>query len=34
MKALAAALGDGVRTRDLGGTATTREFAAAVCKML
>jgi isocitrate dehydrogenase (NAD+) len=34
MKALAAALSAGIRTRDLGGSATTREFADAVCKML
>jgi isocitrate dehydrogenase (NAD+) len=34
MKALGSVLTGGVRTRDLGGTATTREFADAVCKML
>jgi isocitrate dehydrogenase (NAD+) len=34
MKALGAALSAGIRTRDLGGSATTREFADAVCKML
>jgi len=34
MNALGAVLTAGVRTRDLGGTATTREFAGAVCKML
>jgi isocitrate dehydrogenase (NAD+) len=34
MKALGAVLSAGVRTRDLGGHATTREFADAVCKML
>jgi isocitrate dehydrogenase (NAD+) len=34
MKALGAALSAGNRTRDLGGSATTREFADAVCKML
>jgi isocitrate dehydrogenase (NAD+) len=34
MKALGSVLTSGVRTRDLGGTATTREFADAVCKVL
>jgi isocitrate dehydrogenase (NAD+) len=34
MKALGSVLIAGVRTRDLGGSATTREFADAVCKML
>jgi len=34
MRALGGALAAGIRTRDLGGTATTREFAAAVCKVL
>jgi isocitrate dehydrogenase (NAD+) len=34
MKALGSALTSGVRTRDLGGRATTREFADAVCKVL
>jgi isocitrate dehydrogenase (NAD+) len=34
MKALGTVLNAGVRTRDLGGTATTREFADAVGKML
>jgi len=34
MHALGRALAAGVRTRDLGGTETTREFAEAVCKML
>jgi isocitrate dehydrogenase (NAD+) len=34
MKALASVLSAGVRTRDLGGNATTREFADAVCKVL
>ena len=34
MKALGAVLSAGVRTRDLSGNATTREFADAVCKML
>jgi isocitrate dehydrogenase (NAD+) len=34
MKALGSVLSAGVRTRDLGGSATTREFADAVCKML
>jgi isocitrate dehydrogenase (NAD+) len=34
MKALGGVLVAGVRTRDLGGHATTREFADAVCKML
>jgi isocitrate dehydrogenase (NAD+) len=34
MQALGRTLTSGVRTRDLGGTATTREFADAVCKML
>jgi isocitrate dehydrogenase (NAD+) len=34
MKALGSALTAGVRTRDLGGSATTREFADVVCKML
>jgi isocitrate dehydrogenase (NAD+) len=34
MKALEAVLNAGVRTRDLGGTATTLEFADAVGKML
>jgi len=34
MRALGRTLTSGVRTRDLGGTATTREFADAVCKVL
>jgi isocitrate dehydrogenase (NAD+) len=34
MQALGRTLTSGVRTRDLGGTATTREFADAVCKVL
>jgi isocitrate dehydrogenase (NAD+) len=34
MQALGRVLTSGVRTRDLGGTATTREFADAVCKVL
>jgi isocitrate dehydrogenase (NAD+) len=34
MNALGNVLNGGVRTRDLGGHATTREFADAVCKML
>jgi len=34
MKALGNVLSAGVRTRDLGGSATTREFADAVCKVL
>jgi isocitrate dehydrogenase (NAD+) len=34
MNALGSVLSGGVRTRDLGGHATTREFADAVCKML
>ena len=34
MKALGNVLSAGVRTRDLGGNATTREFADAVCKVL
>jgi isocitrate/isopropylmalate dehydrogenase len=34
MKALETVLNAGVRTRDLGGTATTLEFADAVSKML
>jgi isocitrate dehydrogenase (NAD+) len=34
MKALGSTLSAGVHTRDLGGNATTREFADAVCKML
>jgi isocitrate/isopropylmalate dehydrogenase len=34
MTALGSALNAGVRTRDLGGHATTREFADAVCKVL
>jgi isocitrate dehydrogenase (NAD+) len=34
MQALDRTLTSGIRTRDLGGTATTREFADAVCKVL
>jgi isocitrate dehydrogenase (NAD+) len=34
MKAVVATLGDGVRTRDLGGTATTIEYADAICARL
>jgi isocitrate dehydrogenase (NAD+) len=34
MRALGSALTSGVRTRDLGGSATTREFTDAVCKVL
>jgi isocitrate dehydrogenase (NAD+) len=34
MKALGNVLSAGVRTRDLGGSATTREFADAICKVL
>ena len=34
MQALGRVLTSGVRTRDLGGTATTREFADAVCREL
>jgi isocitrate dehydrogenase (NAD+) len=34
MKALGGVLAGGTRTRDLGGSATTREFADAVCKVL
>jgi isocitrate dehydrogenase (NAD+) len=34
MKAVVATLGDGVRTRDLGGTATTMEYADAICARL
>jgi isocitrate dehydrogenase (NAD+) len=34
MKALGNVLSAGVRTRDLGGSATTREFADALCKVL
>ena len=34
MKALGSVLSAGVRTRDLGGSATTGEFADAVCKVL
>jgi isocitrate dehydrogenase (NAD+) len=34
MKAVVATLSDGVRTRDLGGTATTVEYADAICQRL
>jgi isocitrate/isopropylmalate dehydrogenase len=34
MKAVVATLGDAVRTRDLGGTATTVEYADAICQRL
>ena len=34
MKAMSATLADGVRTRDLGGTATTMEYAEAICQRL
>jgi isocitrate dehydrogenase (NAD+) len=34
MKAVVATLSDGVRTRDLGGTATTEEYADAICQRL
>jgi isocitrate/isopropylmalate dehydrogenase len=34
MAALAAVLSAGVRTRDLGGTAGTTEFAEAICQRL
>ena len=35
MTALGAVLGDGtIRTRDLGGTASTMEFAEAICRRL
>jgi isocitrate dehydrogenase (NAD+) len=34
MKALGSTLADGVKTKDLGGTATTAEFTEAICKRL
>jgi isocitrate dehydrogenase (NAD+) len=34
MKALGGTLADGVKTKDLGGTATTAEFTEAICKRL
>jgi len=34
MKAVVATLSSGVRTRDLGGTATTLEYADAICQQL
>jgi isocitrate/isopropylmalate dehydrogenase len=34
MKAMGATLAEGVRTRDLGGTATTSAYAEAICQRL